>query len=1606
MKGVLHLLKFRKKNKPSSFFTLLLCALLIFPVVTPAASANGSSDEYNALRQKWFDVLVGGSDFNPEDPDFSIKINALADSVQNGSTGFWDRLQTGNSRSDCDCLFMDLLGTEASGHIVVAYDRLKTMSLAYVTPGSRLQGNSDLKEAIIEALDWMYENRYNENTVRYGNWYHWEMSGPQNLLDTVILMYPELSPVQVENYMKGVDHFSPDPNLINNTVATGANRVEKVWTLLLRSVLLKDGDMMELAKNALSDQTNTPSSTNGEHNVFAYTLVPETDGMHPDGSFLQHGPHPYIGNYGTTFLQLLANAVYLLNNSTWEVTDPELPNLYQWIHDSFEPTLYNGAQMDMIRGRLISNESVQTHVAGHRVIQGVIMLSTFAPPEHALAYQSMVKTWVAEDTYRNFLTTAPIWFAQQAKTFAADSSIPSRGDLVMNKIYPLSDRVVHHRPGFSFGLSMSSSRIYRYESINGNNLHGWRTGDGVTYLYNGDLGQYDDHYWATVDMYRLPGITTDKQTLGNAAGQSTKTPHSWVGGASNGEFAAIGMEFTPFNSSLKGKKSWFLFDDEIVALGTEITSTDSREVETIIDNRKLNANGDNLVHVDGVPQSISLSEGTQLYPKASWLHLEGTTGLSDIGYFFPEGEDLHALREARTGSWGDIQGGTPSEPITRNYYSLSLDHGTNPLNESYQYAILPNKSSTQTTDYASRPDFVVLENSGDVQAVKETKLNMVGANFWTDAPTTIAVNGLNWITSSGKASVLTKESDELLEVTVSDPTQLNTGTVELEIHSQATGIQQLHPAINVTRLSPTIQLTVDVNDARGASFGAIFTLSNPHDTEPPAPPTQLTAQIEGYNSVKLNWEAAADNTGIAGYRIYRNGSEWANVISPGFLDEQLQPGSYEYRVAAYDPAGNLSPYSETVHITVEADMTPPTVPAGLNAKAAATNRIDLSWEESVDDISGVAGYNLYRNEEKIAALNRLSYSDLYVIPGKEYVYTVAAFDGAGHLSAHSDPVQASTPTGSVYLIDDPFDQEPTGAEPEGYVLDRTGGSALIVEVPNSLNKSVKFEDISSTRSVVAAKSFDTQQGKVTAEFDIMLPTRSSYHSWNLQGDGTRNAVTVMISGNNLIYKNSLGGDTVLQAYEPNTWYTVKIEADPATQLSTIYVNGIPRAVDAAFRFSVASLERFAASTGMSGTGIFHLDNVKVYLPFLTETLDSAKWRLDNAVPGTQLGEFPQSAIDELTNAWSAALAVHEDPLNDPIVLDRAALQLAEAMQLFDESVVRLENIFVEAEHDELLVGEETRLMLSGVTTAGAPANMDLTDITFNSSDSSIAIVDTQGHITAVGSGTAEVHAHVKFKGDTITASIDLQIYEAAVPVTSATLNPEEPDGSNGWYRSPVTLSLTAASPATVTETVYRLNPSERWQPYLAPVELRENGVYRIDFYSFAAGGLEEEIQTITVQIDSLPPKIDLHVDQNAAYPTAETIPHLLTVSDEDSGIDVQSLIVTLNDQPAAPGEELILYTLPLGSHTLTASVRDLAGNESFASVVFTTEASIDSLSQLVARFQAEGEIGNHGIANSLQAKLRNEQLRPFIQQVQAQAGKHISETAAQYLLRDARSLLP
>lgn len=217
------------------------------------------------------------------------------------------------------------------------------------------------------------------------------------------------------------------------------------------------------------------------------------------------------------------------------------------------------------------------------------------------------------------------------------------------------DRSVTHRPGFAFSVSMYSDRIRNFESINGENLKGWFTASGATYLYNDDLNQYLEHYWPTVDKQRIAGTTV----LKNSSEVNAAFGDAFAGGVEmDGRYGVNAMQYRAPQTKdgspggLEAKKAWFVLDDSIVCLGADIDSSIAgAEAETIVDNRKVDDLAGRLT-VNGTQMS---GVQTKSFQNPAWAHLKGNTPdtvqthSTDIGYYFPQGGVLTAKQESRTG---------------------------------------------------------------------------------------------------------------------------------------------------------------------------------------------------------------------------------------------------------------------------------------------------------------------------------------------------------------------------------------------------------------------------------------------------------------------------------------------------------------------------------------------------------------------------------------------------------------------------------------------------------------------------------------------------------------------------------------------------------------------------------------------------------------------------------------------------------------------------------------------------------------------------------------------------------------------------------------------
>jgi chitodextrinase len=99
--------------------------------------------------------------------------------------------------------------------------------------------------------------------------------------------------------------------------------------------------------------------------------------------------------------------------------------------------------------------------------------------------------------------------------------------------------------------------------------------------------------------------------------------------------------------------------------------------------------------------------------------------------------------------------------------------------------------------------------------------------------------------------------------------------------------------------------------------------SSASDTTAPSTPTGLTATAVSSSQINLSWTASTDNTGVAGYKIYRAGAQIGTVTSgTTYQSTGLSPATtYSYTVAAYDAAGNTSLQSGSVSATTQSGTT-------------------------------------------------------------------------------------------------------------------------------------------------------------------------------------------------------------------------------------------------------------------------------------------------------------------------------------------------------------------------------------------------------------------------------------------------------------------------------------------------------------------------------------------------------------------------------------------------------------------------------------------------------------------------------------------------------------
>ncbi|WP_372775688.1 polysaccharide lyase family 8 super-sandwich domain-containing protein [Mangrovibacterium sp.] len=384
---------------------------------------------------------------------------------------------------------------------------------------------------------------------------------------------------------------------------------------------------------------------------------PYEEGIQPDYSFHQHGPQPQFGNYGLHFAEDLIKWIFIFNKTSIAFPPQKVDLMRKLMFEGQQKVVYKGKYEILATGRQIFPE----------MVNGAKYRGPIAKYE---LYKNLEKIFTEFDTHNN------------------PENAPNEYIHFRNSDYSL-----YRTDEFFSAVRMSSQRVIGAEAGNGENQLGYHLGDGTNLIYRrGD--EYHEIYpvW---NWKKLPGTTTVQDTakLPVLTWSGYKNESHFTGGLKS---EAVGITaFKYRRDSLQANKSYFFIDNKIYALGSAITTNRNFNVVTTIN--QCYKKGD--VHIAKNNETIT-----------SVWH-------DSIAYVSLCRQQLKVNQGVQTGNWQRILTWQNDSLISKDIFSLEVNHGTQPVNGKYAYVSIVGVSEAEAGQAIEKCLGTIIAHSDEVHAL-------------------------------------------------------------------------------------------------------------------------------------------------------------------------------------------------------------------------------------------------------------------------------------------------------------------------------------------------------------------------------------------------------------------------------------------------------------------------------------------------------------------------------------------------------------------------------------------------------------------------------------------------------------------------------------------------------------------------------------------------------------------------------------------------------------------------------------------------------------------------------------------------------------------------
>lgn len=633
---------------------------------------------------------------------------------------YMDRARTAINSQTEDGLFSGVDYT--LGNFARHFGNCSCLYVAYAvddSPENELYGDERIPGIIEKAMEGLLAhtgiNSDMENLMST-KWWQITIGTALNMQPTIVLCRDILPDDLVERLC---DKYFFGPDEVPTYCLEGTNTIWYATQMVIKGSILGKPELIANNIDTLCSIIVKQDFTGAQKYFTGY--FPQ--GVMPDGSFHQHGPLYYTQYMQNSLNDFTKNAMITLGT---EFEPIKYYDDFLFLLTNGGVDIYRGTEDDFLRnGRVLAQSSGISSKAGGATYNALKIMQKILPERADELEQYVTRLLPADD--------------------------PNRTNAHFTKHYYNSDYMVNHREDYFASVSINTKRTFAIEFDPAQGRNSWNMNMGqINIVRDNDTVTGTFPCW---DWNMQPGVTCAYNHY--VPNQTFRVQNeTFGGGVTNGDFGMMAMKLTD-DRGVSAKKAYFFFDDEIMLLGSDINAINKDEINTGVDRRRVN--GDVFVNGEALE-----SKGIHSIENVS------TVFHNNMGYIFPDTEDIVVTNNTRTGDWAEYwYAGNSKKRVTETMFELRMCHGKNPVNDTYNCIILPMTTQEELYDYAQNNPIEVVSNTNKLQAVYHNELNVGFAVFYNRGE--VKFNDNLSVEVDSPTLIMVTEKDGELEVCASDP---------------------------------------------------------------------------------------------------------------------------------------------------------------------------------------------------------------------------------------------------------------------------------------------------------------------------------------------------------------------------------------------------------------------------------------------------------------------------------------------------------------------------------------------------------------------------------------------------------------------------------------------------------------------------------------------------------------------------------------------------------------------------------------------------------------------------------------------------------------------